>query len=162
MRNEILRLRGRFQRESAPVSLSASNNSSSSTDARSPPILRGPRSCESSSAPPKANPRIPQGLGSLRGVNRELRSTPDSRPGLYYFAPSGLGWGWVRRVVRDKFGDRRDVPSAYALASCASSAAARTRTFTSTRDPSRLRIAISRSTVKRPRSALRMRQGDSD
>jgi hypothetical protein len=34
----------------------------------------------------------------------------------------------------------------------------RTRTFTSTRDPSRLMIDIRRSTVNRPRSALRMRE----
>src|ERR1700733_2425159 len=41
MRNEILSLRGRFQRGSAPVFSSASDNSSSSTDACRSPILPG-------------------------------------------------------------------------------------------------------------------------
>jgi hypothetical protein len=39
--------------------------------------------------------------------------------------------------------------------------ARRTRTFTSTRDPSLLMIDISRSTVNRPRSALRIRAWNS-
>ena len=42
-RNEILRLRGRFQRASAPVSGSTSENKSSSTDARSSMTLRRSR-----------------------------------------------------------------------------------------------------------------------
>src|SRR5487761_856046 len=44
---------------------------------------------------------------------------------------------------------------------CSVVSARRTRTFTSTRDPSRLRIDMRRSTVNRPRSALRMREKSS-
>jgi len=56
----------------------------------------------------------------------------------------------------------RDVPmglrEGHAEAACSVARTRRTRTFTSTRDPSLLMIDMSRSTVNRPRSALRMRE----
>ena len=51
-----------------------------------------------------------------------------------------------------------NVSPPHGRASCATVPARCTRTFTSTREPSRLMIDIRRSTVNRPRSALRMRE----